>query len=206
MFSYIYPLSLRRRPGAVNPDLELLLYRGRLQLATPDALYSDGDHYTPALAALGYFKDILPAVKTVLVLGSGLGSTLHIIRQRRFNTTNTLVDIDEVVLGWAMEFMEADVAANTTPVCADALVFMQQNKTKYDFIFIDIFNNRTVPDFVCSTEFLSLCAAAMAPGGHIGFNYIVNDPEQWIEVQQNFKSVFRKQYIIEDGVNKIFVS
>ena len=190
----------------MNPDLELLLYRGRLQLATPDALYSDGDQYTPALATLAYFKDILPAVKNVLVLGSGLGSMLHIIRQKGVVTNNTLVDIDEVVLGWAMEFMQPDVAAHTTPICADAQDYMQQNTAKYDLVFIDIFNNRTVPDFVCGTEFLSLCAAAVAPGGHLGFNYIVNDPSQWVEVQENFKSVFRKQYIVENGVNKIFVS
>jgi spermidine synthase len=186
----------------VNPLLELLLYQGRLQLATADALYSDGNNYRPVTATLNHLKSNLPDIKTVLALGTGLGSLPQIIKRRGYKPHFTLVEYDKVVLQWAMELLGDK---NITPVCADAKLFMNRNKEHYDLVFIDIFNSRVVPDFVTTSSFFSQCQESLNPGGHVAFNYMIDDPLEWMRVQEVFSSVFPVNTIIDLGINRVFV-
>jgi len=200
----VYPVLLRRGVGAVNADLEILLYRNRLQLATADALYSDGDRYLPALAIVKNLKTFLPAVKNVLVLGAGLGSMVRVIRQNGFSPDFTLVENDKVVLKWAMEFLpDTDRIA---PVCIDARVFLEKNTAKYDLIFIDIFNSRVVPDFVTTILFLSWCRDSLSTSGRVSFNYMINDKHDWEDVQHVFGTVFPGYHTLDLGINKVLIS
>lgn len=205
IISYLHPVWIRQYRSEHNPHLELLMYKGRIQLATEDALYSDGNAYTPALAILKDLKDVLPQVISVLLLGVGLGSTASMIRQRGYSPAFTLVELDEVILELAMERLSADATTKLEAVCANAEQFVANNTRQYDLVFIDIFNSRTVPPFVSTLSFLSNCRKAVAPGGHIAFNYIVNDEEEWAYTQKNFASVFPKHHIISSDINKLFV-
>jgi spermidine synthase len=118
----------------------------------------------------------------------------------------TLVDIDEVVLKWAIEFSDKGSAANMNPVCEDALDFMNRNTTKFDLIFVDIFNGRTVPDFVTSQAFLEQCKASLTPAGCLGFNYIINDDEVWDKDHNTFMQVFPDSKLISFDMNRVFVA
>lgn len=205
LISYLNPVWIRQYRSEHNPHLELLLYKGRIQLATEDALYSDGNAYTPALAILKDLKAHLPKVKKVLLLGVGLGSTASMIRQRGYNPAFTLVELDEVILELAMERLSADPATKLEAVCANAEQFVATNTRQYDLIFIDIFNSRTVPPFVSTLSFLSNCRKALAEGGHVAFNYIINDHADWEHTQKNFASVFPKHHVISSDINRLFV-
>ena len=205
LISYFYPVTLRRTAGAVNPLLELLLYQGRLQLATADALYSDGNNYRPVSATVDHLKTHMRAVKTVLALGTGLGSLPQIMNRRGYHPHFTLVEYDKVVLQWAMELLEGKNKSKLTPVCADAKLFMSRNMEHYDLVFIDIFNSREVPSFVTTTHFLSQCRKSLNPGGHAAFNYMIDSPEEWIRVQEVFKAVFPVHTILDLGINRVFV-
>jgi spermidine synthase len=99
-------MPLRRGKGADNNYLELTLYKNQLQLGTKDVLYSDGDRYIPAVAAVKHMDDFLPHIRTVLVLGAGLCSIVQVMRRKKANPHFTLVEKDKVVLEWAMEFLE----------------------------------------------------------------------------------------------------
>ncbi|PQJ11400.1 hypothetical protein CJD36_006250 [Flavipsychrobacter stenotrophus] len=196
---------LSHHQSDINPYLELLLYKGRVQLATADALYSDGVEYTPAIGVLNDLKKFLPQVKSVLILGVGLGSTVSIIRKRGYNPAFTLVEIDKVVLRLALEFLSEDSEAKIDAVCNDAQVFVAENTKQHDLLFIDIFNSRTVPDFVSSLSFLSNCRKSIAPGGRVAFNYIINSEEEWVRTQKTFASVFPKHHVISSDINRLFI-
>ena len=196
---------LRREPGAVNSDLELLLYCNRLQLATSDAMYSDGDKYSPAVEAIRGLKEFLPAMKEVLVLGSGLGSMVTVILSKGCSPRFTLVEYDKVVLRWALEFLEGS-NARTEAVCTDAALYMARNTARYDLIFIDIFNGRVVPDFVTGEAFLSQCRDSLTAGGHIAFNYMVNDKSEWEQTLAKVAVVFPSYKVIKNGVNRIIIA
>lgn len=205
IMSFFHPVWISHHRSELNPYLELLLYKGRVQLATADALYSDGVAYTPAIGVLNDLKNFLPQVKSVLILGVGLGSTVSIIRKRGYNPAFTLVEIDKVVLKLAMEYLSADKELKIDAVCNDAQVFVAENSRQHDLLFIDIFNSRTVPDFVSSLSFLSNCRKCITPGGRVGFNYIINNEDEWIRTQKTFASVFPKHHIISSDINRLFI-
>ena len=146
-----------------------------MQLATTDAIYSDGYRYEPALLAVDSLKAVLPSIKNVLVLGAGLGSMVRVVRHRGCNPGFTLVEKDKVVLQWAMEFFEADSSALITPVCSDAQDFMAQ------------------------------CRESLSPGGHVAFNYIINHAKEWEKVKTLFASVFPKHEVLSKDINRILV-
>jgi spermidine synthase len=198
-------VRLRRGAGDVNAFLELLLYQNQLQLATADVLYSDGTRYEPAIAAVKPLKAFLPSVKNVLLLGSGLGSMVRILHRRGCYPHFTLVENDKVVLQWAMEFLDAGTAAKTTPVCSDAMAFMANNTAKYDLVFIDVFMGRVVPLFVFTPAFLTMCKDSLNAGGHVAFNYIINNDREWEKVLQVFTLIFSDHKVVNKGVNRILI-
>jgi len=198
-------MPIRRGAGAFNSHLEITLYYNRVQLATEDALYSDGDKYMPAIVAINTIKAFLPSLHNILVLGCGLGSMVQVIRGRGFNPHFTLVEKDKVILQWAMEFLGAKEPGKTEPVCNDAEAFMAKNKAKFDFIFLDVFIGRVVPPFVYTPAFLIQCRNSLVTGGHIAFNYIVNSELEWENVKNTFADIFPEHEIVKSGINRVLI-
>ncbi|XZF13863.1 spermidine synthase [Chitinophagaceae bacterium MMS25-I14] len=206
ILSYLVPVRIRRRSSNINPVLDLYLYRGQWQLATADALYSDGDRYRPLVMAFKKIKDFLPQIKEVLVLGTGLGSAARILHKTGCIAKYTLVDIDAEVLKWALELMPSEIARDTTPVCADAAVFISGLTKTYDLLVLDIFISRVVPVFAVQEGFLEKCRRSINSGGHFIMNYIVNDEQQWKQLQDTCNKVFPGYRVIENGINRIMIA
>jgi spermidine synthase len=204
--SYLYPVTLRRRVGEAGIKLELYLYCNQLQLGNDDILYSDGKRYRPAVVAVNYLKPFLPGVKSVLVLGTGLGSMVRVMSSKGFTPKFTLVESDKEILKWAVELLAYDCPSEVAPVCGDAKAFMAKNEAKYGLVFIDIFIGRLVPDFVTTAEFLKQCRDSLAPGGRLAFNYIINDKRQWESVQEVFSAIFPNHKIVDHQINRIFIT
>jgi spermidine synthase len=183
--------------------IELFLYQGRLQLATRDALYSDGVRYLPAKELYRYFNADLPLVEHVLVLGTGLASIVHVFAEKGYKPHFTLVETDKQIQKWAMEY--APEGANLDPICADAGGYVESCNRKFDLIFIDIFNGRCVPPFVFSDQFLNSCKDLLEPDGHIAMNYMVNDWNEWLLVQRLFGSIFPGFEVLKRGENRLLV-
>lgn len=206
IISYVNPVWLSFEESETTPFLEVLLYKNRIQLATKDALYSDGVKYTPALAIVNNDPDFIATVKDMLILGTGLGSMVQIVREMGYSPAFTLVELDKVILRLAIDVLEEDKEAKLIPVCADAQDHMANNTAKYDFIFIDIFDSRSVPAFVSTREFLDNCKKAIKPGGRLAWNYIVNNDEKWRKTKETFAEVFPNHQIINSEINRIFIA
>lgn len=159
----------------------------------------------PALTIVSQLKDFLPVVKNVLVLGSGLGSLVRVMTEAGYKPQFTLVERDEVVLRWALEFLE-DQQASIEAVCADAQDYVQKNSSKFDLVFVDIFDSLVVPGFVQTPSFLADCRKSLSPHGRLVLNYIVNDEKLWAALQETFGKIFPGYKVIERGVNRILIS
>jgi spermidine synthase len=183
-----------------------MLYRNRVQLATSDALYSDGTEYLPAIMVLKAVKVPISDIRSVLVLGTGLGSIVQIIEARGGKPEYTLVEKDDVVLNWAMELFDPRTSTRVTPVCVDARAFMQQNKKQFDLIFIDVFSGRVVPEFVYSTEFLECCRNSTSVNGYVAMNFIINNDVEWEKAQHSFNKVFQVVTVVRKHINRVFVA
>lgn len=203
--SYLVPVRLRRKKGSENPLLELYYYRGRFQLATADALYSDGDQYRPMRIAYHYLGDELGKVNSVLVLGTGLASAVQILEKKGYNPEFTLVEYDMTVLSWAMALLPTK-ADKVTPVHADAKDYMATNQQRFDLLILDVFNGRVVPPFVTSEEFLQQCRNSINEGGFFVFNYIIQNDEEWKRVDTLVSRVFPHSFCIDSDINRIIIS
>jgi spermidine synthase len=205
LLSYLYPVCIGQRSSEVNPVLDLFLYRNQWQLATSDALYSDGNRYRPLAIAFKVIKEHLPDIKNVLLLGTGLGSAVRMMHKIGHKVDTTLVDIDEEVMKWALELMPEEIAVNTRPVCEDAQVFLRTNEDMYDLIIVDVFLGRVVPEFVGTDDFLKKCRRRLNPGGHFILNYIVNNEDEWRAMQDVVNANFNHPKIVENGINRIII-
>ena len=192
--------------GEYNPHLEILLYRNRLQLATRDALYSDGDKYSPALKILRHVATDLPRMQHMLMLGVGLGSFAQIVYKMGFRPKFTLVEIDKTILSLAVTNFKDDILPLVRPVNMDAQFFLHNDQQQYDLIFIDIFFGREVPLFVVKSDFLLACRNRLKPMGILALNYIINSEREWNIVQNNMSIIFPKCTIIESDIDPVFIA
>lgn len=204
ILSYLYPVLIRKSSGTKNSVLELFLYRGQYQLGTFDALYSDGDRYTPLVKAFKIIRKSLPGINKVLVLGTGLGSAVQILNKQGFSPAFTLVENDATVLNWALELLPQYRA---DAVCEDAAVFIEKETgIRYDLIVVDIFTGRIVPEFVTTGVFLKNCRRKITPGGFMILNYIVNSKQDWLDARENLDAVFPNNKIHDLGINRLVIA
>ena len=206
VLSYFQPVSLKRSVSEISGYLELLLFRNQFQLLTDGAFYSDGKRYYPAVAVARHLRDFLPAVKSVLVLGAGLGSIVQVMRARGYDPRYTLVEKDKTILGWALEILGEGNPAKLEPVCHDARSFMAQNECKYDLVFVDLFKGRIVPDFVTTPLFLGQCRDSLSPGGRLALNYIEVDKHKWEKARRVLAGAFPGAPIVSKDDNRILIS
>jgi spermidine synthase len=204
--SYLHPVCIRRATSAVNPVLELYYYRGRWQLATADALYSDGEEYRPLLSAFKALSKELPHVNNVLVLGTGLGSAVHILHKQGYHPSFTLVELDSIVLQWALEFLPADSASRVKPVCADAGQFIEKDTHQYDLIIVDVFSGRHVPAFILSNEFLKYCRERLSATGTLVLNYMVNEPADETKAKAALEAAFGNVKELSFHINRVYLA
>jgi spermidine synthase len=204
--SYFYPVLIEKTSSDHNAVLDLYYYCGHWQLATADALYSDGVYYRPLLTAFKAIKNKLPQVKSVLVLGTGLGSAVQILHQKGLHPAYTLVELDEQVLRLALELMPAAANKSITPVCADAQYFLQQDAHQYDLLIVDIFNGRKVPEFVLSRVFIDQCRQHLAPQGILILNYMVNAVADEQKAKAALGAAFSTLKELHLGINRVYIA
>lgn len=202
LLALFWPVRLRSHASLANPVLELYYYRGRYQLATLDALYSDGARYRPLVAAFRALRNDFSGIRNVLVLGTGLGSAAHVADKMGFRPAFTFVDIDADVLAWAEELMPRKLRPGARFICADAADFLRADAATYDLVVVDVFIGREVPAFVISPPFLEACKAHLNAGGRLVLNYMSNDAT----AKPALEKVFGPVQEIEFGLNQVYVS
>lgn len=206
--SFIVPVGLSIQSSAFHPYLEFLLYRNQLQLATEDAIYSDGERYQPyRLAFRRIGKTRLQSVSSCLVLGSGLGSIVQILhKQYRPDPIHyTLVELDPEILKYARIVLGEKKITDIQDYCGDGRQFIKNTNQSYDLVCIDVFKNRTVPRAFIETMFFEDLKMILIPGGIWIMNYILNEEEDWNTLWKNASQVFSTISLIRKQQNIILI-
>lgn len=208
LISYIVPVTVASSSGSRNKFLEFILYRNQWQLATEDALYSDGMRYEPfRIAFRNVPKEKLAQVGDCLILGTGLGSIVQILCTKyQCRPRFALVEYDEKILHWALENLSAMGVDNLSPYCENAADFVRRHGQAYDMICVDIFNGREVPSLFAEKQFLEDSRKLLKPGGIWIMNYIVNDEGEFREYIENVRGIFPAVDIIEKEQNRILIA
>ena len=190
----------------MNPVLDVFLYENRWQLATEDALYSDGDHYRPLKLAFAHIGEDLQRLKTMLLLGTGLGSAVYILHRMGVHPETTLVELDETVLGLATALMPAKLTGRLHPVCANAADYIRSCDASFDLLVVDVFIGREVPLFVTSAAFLQQCYLRLNKDGYFVLNYMMEGQAELQRMQNLIREVFPRFEEKGFGVNRIFIA
>ncbi|MEQ1747005.1 MAG: hypothetical protein ABMA02_16360 [Saprospiraceae bacterium] len=209
--SYLVPVTLERAGSSLNPDLAVVLDRGRLQLLSGNAIYSWDDLYHNFTIAFGTFDLDEEPIEDVLVLGLGLGSVPFILEKIfECRYRYTAVELDEVVADLASRYTLTRLESPVEVICADAGVFVVVTEETYDLVVVDIFEDDRTPDQFEDAEFLTACRDLLRPGGILLYNRLHNNVRTRLDTErffdQQFLPVFPKGWKINTGGNWVLAA
>ena len=197
LWSYLDTLILAEAESEYSQKLQLCYRKGRYMLVSPNAVYSYEDLYFNFSETFARLEAKNWPLKSVLVLGMGLGSVPQLLSQHfgQKNARFTLVEIDPLIIKWAKATTLPRIAATCDVVCADALQFVENCQTKFDLIkfdliAIDIFIDDKVPQVFESQKFIQKIKSLLQPNGRLLFNRLSDTAAQNTLSQTYFQNVF----------------
>lgn len=210
--SHLTPLTLEETASEQNPELTVLLSRGRVQLLSGNAIYSWDDLYQNFLIAFERLKIEDEAFQDVLVLGLGLGSIpymLETVFHRDYYYT--AVEWDETISELANKYTLSRLKSPVDVITGDAEIFVDVTEEQYDMVIIDIFEDEITPPQFCTTDFLESCRDLLKPNGMILFNRLHGEDSAVRSVterffERTFKKVFPEAAYIDTKGNWILWS
>ena len=190
-----FPFTLERASSEHNPDLAVVLDRGRLQLLSGNAIYSWDDLYHNFTIAFGTIDLDQEHIEDVLVLGLGLGSVPFILEkvyERQYHYT--AVELDEAVSELAGKYTLPRLESPVQIITADAGVFVEITDEQYDLIVVDIFDDDHTPEYFETDHFLQACRERLRPGGLLLYNRLFNNLKTRVATQRFFEGAFKNVF------------
>ncbi len=200
--SYFIPQVVARFSTKYNRDIRIVEESGKLKLLVNGSRQS-GEYiewlWKKAVAAFG-----LGSCRSILVLGVGGGTVIHLLHKRYPATQITAVDIDPKMIEIGKTFFGLDTIPELKLVVADAAEFVKK-KIHFDLIIIDLFIGRHIPDFVGDTKFLTKLKQR---GGMVVINYLreLEYFDKSVELENQLKRVFNKVKDFPIARNRFFLA
>jgi spermidine synthase len=180
VLSFLYPITIEIYSSAISGVIALTYEYGRLVVNTSEANYSYGSLHRVFRSAMKQMKFIDQPAK-VLILGFGAGSIAKIlVEEYQLPVEIDGVEIDPVMLQIHEEYFKLDTN-QLTLYNQDALIFLEQNTSLYDYIFIDIFDNLDVPENLLNKSFIELLQKHSSARTQIAMNTMLTEDHPFLE-------------------------
>lgn len=205
-------IHIESRSSEYNPELHIVLSKGRYQLLTDGAIYSHEDMYDNFAEILEKKLDLKPRdVSKVLLLGLGLGSIPIILDKIKPGEWEiTAVEIDDEICDLANIYGYPKILSDIQTITTDAAIFMDVTAETYDLICVDLFIGDKTPQKFQTQKFLTKLKNHLEPDGLVVYNtlaYTKSDHELSKEFYQNiFLPVFEKSVSIKAHRNNMLIS
>lgn len=184
--SYIYPIKIKEIPSKHSGTLEVTLVNGKLVIDSENANYSYGSLQKvlkKGLLHIGAMK--LQKLQNVLVLGVAGGSVIQTLRDDfKVTAAITGVEIDAEVILLANEYFKLNKTNALKLFTADAFEYIKTNKTSYDLVIIDIFNDIEMPKELFEHSFWKNINNSLNTKGLCLFNTIYTTKKETERNQQ----------------------
>ncbi|MDQ3101124.1 MAG: fused MFS/spermidine synthase [Bacteroidota bacterium] len=207
--SYLWPVPIRNISSATG-KLQVRWENGHKVLNSKHGNQSFGSLHEVWRRT---FKTIELADRnfnSVLLLGLGGGSVIHIIRDElKMEIPITVIEIDPIMFRLAKDEFGLNTYKHITVIQGDAIVQLHSLKKRYDLIVIDLFNDLDMARGVETNGFAHALRDRCTDGGLICFNTVshsVQSAARCERVHTELKKVFNKvdEYQFE-GMNRVFV-
>ena len=176
--SYLWPVRVARGTGAHGP-LELTWENGRLVVNSDQANQSHGALHRVWQRVLAEAEGAVREAGSVLLLGLGTGSVVHILRQELgLDTPITALEDDPLMIQWGREHFGLDKVEALRVVRGDALSGLEGLHATYDLVVVDVFEDLDIPPGWENGEAVNAVMQRTSPGGLVLWNTISRNPEQ----------------------------
>ncbi len=134
--------------------------------------------YKGNIPYLNYFlqtKFLKKDAKKILLIGFGIGYFVKQIEQIFDNLEHfDTVDIEENIMDIAINYFDFKPSDKFHFYLQDALVFLRNNKLKYDIIIVDVAGNEGIDERFFSDDFFLNVKKSLAKNGIFAFNSFAN--------------------------------
>ena len=209
--SYFKEIHLETVTSNQGSDLSVVLSEGRLALMADNAIYSYDDLYINFTVSLQQLDKEWTSNDNVLILGTGLGSIIHIFENElKVCPQFTLVEYDEAVIYLASKYSFPRFKSPINIHLADAYQYLLSCSSKYDLICMDVFVDDRVPNHFESIAFTELLKDRISPDGLCLYNRLyqyTRDKKSTDQFEEeNFSKVFPNYGFIEVEGNRVYIS
>jgi spermidine synthase len=209
--SYLKEIHLETVTSNQGSELSVVLSEGRLALMADNAIYSYDDLYINFTVTLQKIDRDWSTNDRVLILGTGLGSIIHIFeKEMGVNPQFTAVEYDETVIYLASKYSFPRFKSPIDIHLADAYQFLLSTKTQYDLICMDVFIDDRVPNHFESISFSQLLKDKLSPTGICLYNRLYQYTRDIKVTDQfekdNFSKVFSDYGFVEVEGNRVYIS
>lgn len=203
-------MLIEEQSSLYNPNLYVVLKKGRLQLCTQAAIYSYADKYDNFRDAFDAIRISDKKIQKVLLLGLGLGSIPYMLEKIYGCLFDyTAIEIDPVICQLAEKYVLSDLDSMIQIYPIDALDYFQWNVEKFDLIAMDIFQSATIPTQFESVEFMHRLKNTLNPEGILLFNRLDDDlsnQERNKQFLTDWMKVFSTGQYIQTRNNHVYIN
>ncbi len=213
IWSFFLPIRLKIYPSDYSNQLEVAIEDGVKVLNTKAVNYSFNSLHRIFKEAFKKSNLHINHNSRVLMLGLGAGSIVKIIRKEYASKALiTAVEIDPVVVDIATREFKIKEWGNPIHIInMDAFDFVQETKTHYSLICVDIFIHDIVPDKFLSSHFLLKAVHLLEQGGQLYFNFMdsneagIQQFKNLISDLKNVSSITRVEQLYLEKNNQVLV-
>ena len=161
--------------------------------------------YTGNLPYINYFTIpylINPDIKNILLIGLGTGKIVN-DWEKLFDkiTSIDIVDIESNILGIAKDFFGFKQERHTTFTLQDGIVFLRENKKKYDLIVADVASDDGIDDRFLTKEYFGCIKKSLSKNGLFVSNLCAS-----ADFEHSENTFFRSlKELYEDNFKKVAV-
>ena len=161
--------------------------------------------YTGNLPYINYFTIpylINPDIKNILLIGLGTGKIVN-DWEKLFDkiTSIDIVDIESNILGIAKDFFGFKQKKHTTFTLQDGIVFLRENKKKYDLIVADVASDDGIDDRFLTKEYFDCIKKSLSKNGLFVSNLCAS-----ADFEHSENTFFRSlKELYEDNFKKVAV-
>ena len=210
LLSYAWPVRVWNGPGA-HGDLELTWEYGRLVVNTANANQSFGSTHRVWRAAMRDARIQRREPGTALVLGYGVGSVGHILREELgLATAITGVDDDEAMLDMARTHFPLKPREAIELIRSDAFAFVANHGGTFDLVVVDLFHDLDFAPGVEEPRFVAGIRHLVSLGGAVMINTVAHDEKSAArsarlgdELRLVFQEVLEQRY---EGINRVYIA
>ena len=152
--------------------------------------------YTKASFVIPAFLQRDP--KKILYIGLGGGSIPKVMAKHYPDAQINIVEIDQGVVDAAQKYFFLKPTAKMKIIVMDGRKFLRRCHDKYDLIFLDAYDDRSIPFHLTTKEFFEIVKQKLAPGGVLASNVWGPSTDEFYRSEiKTYQQVFPNIYMID---------